>query len=203
MPTAKATSGQHKPETDSRVRILNAARTLYTKHGTNDVTFDDIAAAAKVSRRTIYRYFDSKHMLIQALVDEQALSFIEKMSTDLIDLSGDFDKLLEDYIVYLTIKGPQAPGRELLHGKSGGKGKAVHGGEFYFSSRLLHKNWKNLIAEPFKKAVARGELRDDIEQEQLLEWIGRVVFSFVQIPKPEQELRSFLKIFVLPALKPH
>jgi AcrR family transcriptional regulator len=194
----KPTPSRQEMQEDVRQRIIDTARKLYTLHSVDNVTFEDISKEANISRRTIYRYFASKKELIQTLFDEHAMTFLEKMSADLSQLSDDFFQLLEDYIVYLAINGPKAPGREVLYGKS----KALQQGKFYFSSRLLLDNWKNIIALPFEKAVLRGEVRSDIQPEQLLEWIGRVVFSFVQFPKKEEELRQFLKTFVLPALKP-
>ncbi len=192
------TSPRQEMQAEVRQRIINTARKLYTTHSVDNVTFEDISKDANISRRTIYRYFASKKELIQTLFDEHALIFLEKMSADLSQLSDDFFQLLEDYIVYLAINGPKAPGREILYGKS----KALQQGKFYFSSRLLLENWKHIIAKPFEKAVLRGEVRSDIQPELLLEWIGRLVFSFVQLPKNEEDLRHFLRQFVLPALKP-
>lgn len=51
----------------TRERLLDAGRTLFTKHGFDHTTIDDIAATALVSRGTFFNYFDSKDAVLAAL----------------------------------------------------------------------------------------------------------------------------------------
>ncbi|PTR24939.1 TetR family transcriptional regulator [Rhodococcus sp. OK519] len=48
-------------------RLLQAARELFSEHGFDRTTIDDIAAAARVSRGTFFNYFDSKDAVLAAL----------------------------------------------------------------------------------------------------------------------------------------
>jgi TetR/AcrR family transcriptional regulator, regulator of mycofactocin system len=48
------------PREDTRVRIESAALELFTRHGFEGVTIDEIAVAAGISRRTYFRYFATK-----------------------------------------------------------------------------------------------------------------------------------------------
>ncbi|NNL48195.1 MAG: helix-turn-helix transcriptional regulator, partial [Acidimicrobiia bacterium] len=50
--------------------VLDAAERLLAKEGV-DVTMDELAAAAGVGRRTLFRYFDSREELIAAAVERQ------------------------------------------------------------------------------------------------------------------------------------
>ncbi len=50
--------------------VLDAAELLLARHGV-DVTMDELAAAAGVGRRTLFRYFDSREELIAAAVERQ------------------------------------------------------------------------------------------------------------------------------------
>jgi len=49
---------------ETRAEIVGAAIECFSAHGFDDVSMDDIAAAAGVSRRTVYRYFETKDDLI-------------------------------------------------------------------------------------------------------------------------------------------
>jgi AcrR family transcriptional regulator len=50
----------------TREAIIDAALDLFERNGYDDTTIEDIAAAAEVSPRTFFRYFDSKLELIMA-----------------------------------------------------------------------------------------------------------------------------------------
>ncbi|MDY7104675.1 MAG: TetR family transcriptional regulator [Actinomycetota bacterium] len=53
----------------TRAEIAEHALALFAAHGFDDVTVDDIAASAGISRRTFFRYFDTKD---DALLPEDA-----------------------------------------------------------------------------------------------------------------------------------
>jgi TetR/AcrR family transcriptional regulator, regulator of mycofactocin system len=48
------------PREETRARIEHAALDLFTRHGFEGVTIDEIAVAAGISRRTFFRYFGTK-----------------------------------------------------------------------------------------------------------------------------------------------
>ncbi|MGI9433129.1 MAG: TetR/AcrR family transcriptional regulator [Myxococcota bacterium] len=52
---------------DSRTRILEAARALFGEHGSGEVTMAEVAAAAGVSRATVFNHYGSKHALVEAV----------------------------------------------------------------------------------------------------------------------------------------
>ena len=55
---------------DTRRRLLAAARKLFRAKGVEHVSIADIAAAADVSRATIYLYFSGKPPMLEALLEE-------------------------------------------------------------------------------------------------------------------------------------
>ena len=61
----------------TRDRILDAAFEAVATFGLSRFTMDDVARLAGLSRQTVYRYFDSKDALIQALVYREEETFIE------------------------------------------------------------------------------------------------------------------------------
>ncbi len=50
--------------------ILRVAANIFSERGYHGTTLDDIAAAAKISRRSFYSYFASKDDLLRHIYDE-------------------------------------------------------------------------------------------------------------------------------------
>jgi AcrR family transcriptional regulator len=57
--------------TDPEQTILTSAYRLFYRHGFNRVSMDEIAAAARVTKRTLYYHFRSKDDLIAAALERQ------------------------------------------------------------------------------------------------------------------------------------
>lgn len=55
----------------TRHRILDAAYVLFRQRGYSRVSMDEIAAAAKVTKRTLYYHFESKDQLLAAVLAAQ------------------------------------------------------------------------------------------------------------------------------------
>lgn len=53
-----------------RAAILEAARRSFLRHGFTNTNLDDVAAAAEVSKVTIYSHFGSKEALFIAVIDD-------------------------------------------------------------------------------------------------------------------------------------
>jgi AcrR family transcriptional regulator len=65
-----ATTDQVRPVGDgARERILEAAYTLFSRHGTRAVGIDRIIAEAGIAKMTLYRHFASKEELILAFLE--------------------------------------------------------------------------------------------------------------------------------------
>ncbi len=54
----------------NRERILRAARRLFALHGVHAVSLEQVAREAGVGRATLFRRFDDRSALLQALLDE-------------------------------------------------------------------------------------------------------------------------------------
>jgi AcrR family transcriptional regulator len=56
--------------TDTKQRITQAARTLFSLHGCERTTIDDILSASGVTKGAFYHYFKSKDALCETIIDE-------------------------------------------------------------------------------------------------------------------------------------
>lgn len=181
-----------------REAILAAARTCYDKKGIAGTTLGDIAREARISRRTVYRYFENKGAIIQAIVDEQAMAFLHEMQQALHKDTDDFPTLLKQYMIYLVTKGPQAPGHQLLLGDK----NVQETRRYYFSSPVITGMWQNLMQKPFEKAQADGTIRPSLAFSDLTAWAARIVYSFIQSPVDKKTLSRLLDEFVIAAITP-
>src|SRR5690348_1007159 len=57
------------PEPDTRTRIVDAAERLLARYGYQKMTMDDLAAEARLGRRTLYLHFRSKEEIVIATID--------------------------------------------------------------------------------------------------------------------------------------
>lgn len=89
MPHAQKSQQQSSRSELKKVQIVSAATVLFLQRGFLDVSMDEIAQTARVSKRTLYNYFKSKEELFLALGKNQinlmasAMTFESEVSASL------------------------------------------------------------------------------------------------------------------------
>ena len=78
----------------TRARILDAAYKLFRKRGYSRVTMDDIAAAAKFTKRTLYHHFESKDQLLADVLKAQHHLALQAFRTFGDSLSGSTEAIV-------------------------------------------------------------------------------------------------------------
>jgi len=74
--TAEATGLRERKKARTREALIDAAMTLFEEQGYEATTVDAIAAAAEVSRRTFFRYFESKESIVFPRYADQIADFL-------------------------------------------------------------------------------------------------------------------------------
>jgi mycofactocin system transcriptional regulator len=74
-----------RPPSITRRQLQEIAIELFSKHGYDEVTIEDLAAAAGISRRTFFRYFPSKADALMGDFDQE----VERLRTALGDTDPD------------------------------------------------------------------------------------------------------------------
>ncbi len=59
--------------------LIEVARELFAESGKKDVTMNDIAAASKKGRRTLYTYFNNKEEIYKAVIDKELDTILERL----------------------------------------------------------------------------------------------------------------------------
>jgi AcrR family transcriptional regulator len=71
--------------TETKDRILLGAQQLFMRRGIKSVSMDDIVAALGISKKTLYKWFETKDQLVQAVVSGHLLHSegdCQRMATD-------------------------------------------------------------------------------------------------------------------------
>jgi len=187
----------------ARQRLLDAAETCIDKFGLAKTTVEDIAAAAKVSRATIYRYFDNRDELMLAVV----LRSLDQSQADGLDHYLDhaespeqFGTALVDAMVELLDRLRHDPKLSvLLNRESGGVSATISGASQALFSIVID-DWHPRMAN----AQAAGFLRPDLDVDELSEWVLRSILSLLTVEGPRHhsadDERRLLATYLAPAL---
>ncbi|SEF46748.1 transcriptional regulator, TetR family [Bryocella elongata] len=81
-----------------RSAILDAATRVFGDKGYDETRMDDVAAAAALSKATVYAYFDSKDEIFVAAV-ERCLQEITDLTTPRVEAATDFPAKLNAFLI--------------------------------------------------------------------------------------------------------
>ena len=81
LPASRPSGMRERKKERTRRTLVDAAVDLCVRHGYENTTVEQIAAAADVSPRTFSRYFASKDMVFIAVVDDLADSVVDELKT--------------------------------------------------------------------------------------------------------------------------
>lgn len=81
MPSSLTQNRRERERQERYQTILDAARSVYFSKGIINTTIDDVAAAAEVSKGTVYRYFTSRQTILLTLLQEGLVMLVERLET--------------------------------------------------------------------------------------------------------------------------
>lgn len=85
-----------KSET-TRARLIDAAFALFDEHGYNQVTIEQIAEAAEMSRRTFFRHFECKEEVVFPYTRQRRAAFHQAVRARTGGAPADINTLVEVY----------------------------------------------------------------------------------------------------------
>jgi len=89
------TRANHSAPTDRRSAILDAATSVFVERGFAGTTMDDVVAAARASKQTLYRCFGDKVGLFEAVIDSN-IAGAEAGTDSHLTVLRDTDDLADD-----------------------------------------------------------------------------------------------------------
>jgi AcrR family transcriptional regulator len=183
----------------NREKIIKGAMLCFEQIGPANTSMEDIANAAGLARKTVYRTFANRTELLDAVALQASFRAVDQVKR-IVDACPSLDEAI--------VKGTISSVRLIRNDKifmSIWKEANDRGFEQYFIEPTspvripMMAIWK----EAFSNARARGELRKDKSDEQISDWLRGIHFLFLlrdDLTAKGQE--ALLRAFVLPALYP-
>jgi AcrR family transcriptional regulator len=181
----------------AREQILDAALRCYQKNTFQKTRMEHIAREAKVSRTTIYRYFESR--------DEVLVGVVLRALHELLDFIGvrvagveSFAEFIVETIAITVDQVPHSPLFNMLMSESDVVMDRIRVcNDQIFAATSEH------IKPRFDAAFAKGELRKGVEFQQLLDWIIHMGSTFVLVPSAQCDaagIRQMLWRYLAPSI---
>ncbi len=163
-PVRRGRGRPRDPSTDDR--ITAAAAELLLERGFDKTTVDEVAARAGVGKATVYRRWPSKEDLaVSAMARLYQAEFPEP------DTGSIRTDLAESYRSVLTfVNSPE--GAAFLRMSIAESVRDERIAALYRSSTIRREELSRVT---FERAIARGEVRSDIDVDSAVQWLGGMI----------------------------
>ncbi|WP_433227460.1 TetR/AcrR family transcriptional regulator [Actinomadura formosensis] len=183
----------------TRERIIDAAEECFGRVGVAKTTVEDIAAAAKLSRATVYRSVTGgRDELILAVVLRDLHRFLDRLTERLRSERSVSAAVVEgtlDAVEY--VRGAPAIAHFLVPEAAGHMQAAVAGAAEHVLALCC-----DYVRPYFERAQRQRTLRADIEVEGTVEFLFRIITSLIVMDRDRDAdgLRRFLRTYVVPVI---
>jgi len=182
-----------------RERVLDAAESCLQRFGLAKTTIEDVAQASGLSRATVYRQFGSRDALLLSVAARDAERVASEAELFLTQFE-DVGSWLVEGILFCLREIPKRPvlSQFLAPQELGTASRMV-----LTSDRMLAIG-SEILRPIFEPARRQGLLHQDLELDPLMEWVLRILMSYLAVPGPpargEDDLRRLLRTMLLPAV---
>jgi AcrR family transcriptional regulator len=193
MPT-RGWSGQPPASTEqARERLMDAAIACLQRYGLEKTSMGDIAAAAGVTKPTIYNYFASRDELINGALTRAGIALGERLIAHAQRFSTPADQVVEA-VLFCLREIPNEPGLAVTtRNQTDGLG-----------ARVALRPAGIAIAHSVLEELFRGhpDLLEDVDEvaEILIRWMLSLLVLDGPKPRDERELRALLHRRMIPGL---
>jgi len=150
--------------TDNQIkeRILSKAEEMFFQFGFSKVTMDEIAAELGMSKKTLYKFFQSKEQLLRILLSDIKCEVTEYIDTLFADKEMDFVEKLRKMMNYIGKQSSKFKG-PFVHDLQKTIPDCWHDIN-EFRTKHAHDKFEQLLDE----GIAKGTFRADIDKELMV-----------------------------------
>ena len=182
---------------DTRGRILAAARDRFRANGVQKTTMEDVARAAGTSRQILYRFFSGRGEIVEAAIVERIREMAADLAEDLDGYETFAEAMVESSLATIEAARHDEELHRLFENTSGIRLHHVLAGPNAPVADLVKEFWRPW----FDQARRDGELRSDVSDDELVEWIRSVYLMLILRDDVDVDReREILQRFLLPSL---
>ena len=191
----------HRPEYDQmRERLVAAGWSLASREGVSGLTLNAVAREAECARSSVYRYFDSKEELLNAVLQDRVYSFGVELDKELRKIPDPVEMLVVGmYLAVCAIK--EGPSLQLFRQLNAEEGRDLAD---ILQSAITGIASDILQIDPlFYRARREGLVRDDLSDEDIMRWLGIVCASLIQLDdfgRNKARDLAFLRKMLVPSI---
>jgi AcrR family transcriptional regulator len=188
-----------EPRPDPVDIILDAARRCYLERGISATGMQEVADTAGVARSTVYRYFPGRDDLLVATIKGEMEQLNARLRKRLAKYPHPADQVVEGMIVAIK----EVPRRPLLRAVFASD-EDSRARRAIWSSDVIVRFGEELMDHVIRPARDAGLLQDAVRPEVLVEWVYRLLLSFLTLPsnwvRTDAQLRATLHALLVPVL---
>ena len=148
----------------TKQRLLDAAIDLFSRRGYHAVSVDEIVAAARVNKRMVYHYFESKDGIYRSALQE-VYGRLEKVEFHAVELAGTarekVTRLLDSYFAFLD-GNPEFV--QLLQWENLERGRHIIESQHLLTKNPFMEKFRQIVDE----GVASGDFRRNLNITHLM-----------------------------------
>lgn len=174
-------SRRERKKQETEERILRAALSLFQLKGFEETTLEEISDKADVSRATLTNYFGTKGSLVLGLSRWGAAEVNDALERRRQQL-GTTQELLQEFFVLLARKAQIYPNAfEKITPRLA---------RFPLSSSYGWEEWGSILVRFLREGQEQGEIRKDLDPQELAEVVAAVGFQSILICLRQQPCTS-------------
>ena len=197
--TAAVTASDDTKAKPVRERLLDAAEGCLEQFGAQKTSMEDVARAAGMSRATVYRYFENRDALLLGVASRQASA----LAAEAINYLSRYDTISDWMVEGLLFTLRELPRRPVFASLVTSLDSRSSGNLLLGSTGLIQIG-VNVLGPVFANAKEQGLLRDEIEPEMLIEWLLRMLWTYLNAPSQvaadEEGMRKLFRMMLIPAV---
>lgn len=199
MGTPSAATATLPKAPDVRDRLLDATEGCLARYGASKTSMEDVAKTAGLSRATVYRYFENRDALLLGVASRQA----SNLASEALGYLGKFDNMadwLVEGLLYTLREIPKRPAFAALVMSL----DTSSASRLFLGSSGMVQIGVGVVSPMFATAKAQGLVREDVEVDMLIEWLLRVLWTYLnapsQIATDEEAMRKLFRMMIIPAV---